>query len=136
MILEAQSFLKTLRGFETQKQGKSKEKELNKWNFFQFEQFLTYKAMAKGIRIEHVSAKYTSQKCSRCGEIRKSNRKFQSLYVCNVCHNSLNADLNASRNIVQNYLDSITYPSSGSVNNHYAPSTLLEVVEQAPTPLG
>jgi len=48
----------------------------------------------------------------------------------------LNADLNASRNIRQNYLDSITYPSSGSVNNHYAPSTLLEVVEQAPMPLG
>ena len=35
-----------------------------------------------------------------------------------------------------NYLDSITYPSRGSVNNHYTPSTLLEVVEQAPTPLG
>lgn len=109
---------------------KKQRRELNKWNFYQFEQFLTYKAQAQGIRVEHVPARYTSQKCSRCGEIRKANRKFQSLYACNSCHLSLNADLNASRNIVQNYLDSISYPSSGSVNNHYAP---VNSVEQAPS---
>lgn len=125
--------LENLKGIRNAKARKKQRKELNKWNFFQFEQFLTYKAMAKGIKVEHVSAKYTSQKCSRCGEIRKANRKFQSLYVCNVCHLSLNADLNASRNIVKNYLDSISYPSTVSVNMPYAPS--LEV-EQAPTPLG
>ena len=125
--------LDNLKGIRNAKARKAQRKELNKWNFFQFEQFLIYKAMAKGISVEHVSAKYTSQKCSRCGEIRKSNRKFQSLYICNVCHLSLNADLNASRNIVQNYLDSISYPSMVSVNMPYAPS--LEV-EQAPMPLG
>jgi len=125
--------LENLKGIRNAKARKEQRRELNKWNFFQFEQFLTYKAMAKGIRVEHVSAKYTSQKCSRCGEIRKSNRKFQSLYVCNVCHLSLNADLNASRNIVKNYLDSISYPSMVSVNMPYAPSS---EVEQAPTPLG
>ncbi|MFA7219117.1 MAG: transposase [Synergistaceae bacterium] len=125
--------LENLKGIRNAKARKEQRKELNKWNFFQFEQFLTYKAMAKGIRVEYVSAKYTSQKCSGCGEIRKSNRKFQSLYFCNVCHLSLNADLNASRNIVQNYLDSISYPSMVSVNMPYAPSS---EVEQAPTPLG
>jgi IS605 OrfB family transposase len=128
--------LEKLTGIRNAKARKKQRKELNKWNFFQFEQFLTYKAMAKGIKVEYTPARYTSQKCSRCGTILKSNRKFQSLYSCKHCSFSLNADLNASRNIRQNYLDSITYPSSGSVNNHYAPSTLLEVVEQAPTPLG
>ena len=111
---------------------KKQRKESNKWNFFQFEQFLTYKAMAKGINIEFVPARYTSQKCSGCGEIRKSNRKFQSLYVCNQCGLSLNADLNASRNIVQNYLDSISYPNMASVNKPNDPDLS---VEQAQTSL-
>jgi len=128
--------LEKLTGIRNAKARKKQRKELNKWNFFQFEQFLKYKAMSKGIKVEYTPARYTSQKCSRCGTILKSNRKFQSLYSCKHCSFSLNADLNASRNIRQNYLDSITYPSSGSVNNHYAPSTLLEVVEQAPMPLG
>jgi len=128
--------LENLKGIRNAKARKEQRKELNKWNFFQFEQFLKYKAMAKGIRIEYTPARYTSQKCSRCGTILKSNRKSQSVYLCKHCSFSLNADLNASRNIRQNYLDSITYPSSGSANNHYAPSTLLEVVEQAPMPLG
>lgn len=124
--------LENLKGIRNAKMRKKQRRELNKWNFYQFEQFLTYKAKAKNIGVEFVPARYTSQKCSRCGEIRKSNRKFQSLYVCKHCGLSLNADLNASRNIVQNYLDSISYPSTVSVNMPYAPSS---EVEQAPRSL-
>jgi IS605 OrfB family transposase len=128
--------LEKLTGIRNAKARKEQRKELNKWNFFQFEQFLKYKAMAKGIKVEYTPAQYTSQKCSNCGVVLKSNRKSQAVYECGKCSFCLNADLNASRNIRKNYLDSISCPSSGSVNNHYAPSALSEVVEQATTPLG
>ncbi|MFH1832133.1 MAG: transposase [bacterium] len=96
---------------------KKQRKDLHKWNFFQFEQFLTYKAQARGMTIVHVDARYTSQKCSVCGYISRSNRQSQAIFKCKQCGFSLNADQNASRNIKQNYLDAICYPSSDSVNN-------------------
>ena len=96
---------------------KKQRKDLHKWNFFQFEQFLTYKANARGIEVEYVDARYTSQKCSVCGHVSRSNRQSQAIFKCKHCGFSLNADLNASRNIRQNYLDAICSPGSGSVNN-------------------
>ena len=95
---------------------KKQRKDLNKWNFFQFEQFLAYKAEAMGMKIEHVDARYTSQKCSVCGYISRSNRQSQVVFKCKHCSFSLNADLNASRNIRQNYLDAICYPGRVPVN--------------------
>jgi IS605 OrfB family transposase len=118
--------LENLKGVRNAKARKEQRRELNKWNFFQFEQFLNYKAMAKGIRIEHTPARYTSQKCSRCGCVLKSNRKSQAIYICKHCSLSLNADLNASRNILQNYLDAISHPSRAVVNQPIAPSSLVE----------
>lgn len=95
---------------------KKQRKDLHKWNFFQFEQFLTYKAEAKGHKTEYVDARYTSQKCSRCSYVSRSNRQFQAVFKCKHCGFSLNADLNASRNIRQNYLDAICYPSRVLIN--------------------
>lgn len=104
---------------------KKQRKDLHKWNFFQFEQFLTYKAEARGMTIEYVDARYTSQKCSVCGYISRSNRQHQAIFKCKHCGFSLNADLNASRNIKQNYLDAICSPGSGSVNNRIVGGRLL-----------
>lgn len=95
---------------------KKQRKDLHKWNFFQFEQFLTYKAAARGICVEHVDARYTSQKCSVCGYISRSNRQSQAIFKCKHCGFSLSADLNASRNIRQNYLDATCYPGRALVN--------------------
>lgn len=95
---------------------KKQRKDLHKWNFFQFEQYLTYKANAQGIGVEYVDARYTSQKCSVCGYISRSNRQSQAVFWCKHCGFSLNADLNASRNIRQNYLDAICYPGRVAVN--------------------
>ena len=130
--------LENLKGIRNAKTRKKQRKELNKWNFFQFEQFLKYKAMAKGIGVAYTPARYTSQKCSRCGTISRSSRKFQSLYSCIHCSFSLNADLNASRNIAQNYLDAICHPNRVAVNqpsrcSQYGSSP---VVEQAQPSLG
>jgi IS605 OrfB family transposase len=94
---------------------KKQRKDLHKWSFFQFEQFLTYKANARGIGIAYVDARYTSQKCSACGYISRSNRQSQALFRCKHCGFSLNADVNASRNIRQNHLDAICSPGRAAV---------------------
>jgi len=113
----ATTILEKLEGIrQTARLRKKQRGELHKWNFFQFQQFLTYKAEAKGVCIEYVDARYTSQKCSRCGHISRSNRQSQSLFKCKQCGFSLNADLNASRNIRQNYLGAISYPGRVLVN--------------------
>jgi IS605 OrfB family transposase len=95
---------------------KEQRKQIHKWNFYQLEQFLTYKSASKGILVEHIDARYTSQRCSKCGHIEKANRPYQSVFKCRSCHFSLNADLNASRNIICKYLDSISYLSRADVN--------------------
>jgi len=61
---------------------------------------LKYKAIKKGGEVIEVDPKYTSQKCSLCGHIEKNNRKDQANFKCVKCGFSLNADLNASVNIV------------------------------------
>jgi putative transposase len=103
---------------------KKQRTELNKWNFYQFEQFLKYKAEEKGIKVEHVSARYTSQKCSKCGYISRSNRKSQSQFKCTKCSYQLNADLNAAFNIKKNYLDSISYLGRVVVNQPIVTSSV------------
>jgi len=61
---------------------------------------LKYKAIRKGGEVIKIDPKYTSQKCSKCGYISKENRQSQSKFVCLKCGFSINADVNASINIV------------------------------------
>lgn len=110
---------------------KKQRKELHKWNFSQFEQFLTYKANAKGIGVKYVDARYTSQKCSVCGYISRSNRQSQAIFKCKHCGFSLNADLNAGRNIRQNYLDATCSPDSVPVNERIVGGRLQPTCLQA-----
>jgi len=54
-----------------------------------------------GIQIIAVNPAYTSQECSRCHYVSKENRKTQKDFVCQHCHFSCNADVNAGRVINQ-----------------------------------
>ena len=54
-----------------------------------------------GIQIIAVNPAYTSQECSRCHHVSKYNRKSQKDFVCQHCHFSCNADVNAGRVIDQ-----------------------------------
>ena len=57
--------------------------DLRSWSFYQLEQFLTYKAHENRSEVLKVSAKYTSQRCPKCGIIRKANRDHHKhLYSC------------------------------------------------------
>lgn len=83
--------------------GKSFNKRLMGWSWKQLEQFLIYKAELFGKRIEHVDARYTSQKCSVCDHVKRSQRMGLS-FCCSKCNFKLHSDLNASRNIRNNFL--------------------------------
>ena len=45
--------------------------EFRSWSFYQFEQFLIYKANEIGAKVIKVPANYTSQRCPVCGRIHK-----------------------------------------------------------------
>ena len=103
---------------------------VNTWNFYQLEQFLVYKGMAKGIQTIHVSAKNTSRKCSCCGFVYKSNRKDQSHFECKACGFRLNADLNASRNICKRASERYTHSDEVVINQ---PIVAIEILAASPT---
>ena len=68
--------------------------------FLKLLQQIEYKAEMVGITVIRTSEEYTSQTCSCCGTVKKSNRKYRGLYVCSNCGSVLNADVNASHNIL------------------------------------
>jgi len=67
----------------------------NGWSLF-FE-LLEYKTNHNLIKVD---PKYTSQTCSRCGYVDKNNRITQSRFVCKSCGFTINADVNAAKNIL------------------------------------
>lgn len=87
----------------TAKSLRKTDRSIHHWSFFQLQQFIEYKATLEGIEVEYINPKYTSQRCSRCKEIKKSNRKV-NVYTCK-CGNNIHSDLNASRNIAKVYTE-------------------------------
>ena len=65
-----------------------------------FFELLDYKLKRNGGELIRVDPKFTSQKCSCCGHIEKENRETQSRFICKSCGNTINADYNASVNIL------------------------------------
>lgn len=83
------------------------QRRFHSWSFAQFHTFLSYKAQEKGITVEKIDPRHTSQTCFRCGYQARNNRRSQSLFLCRSCGYCLNADLNASQNIREKYLSSL-----------------------------
>ena len=73
--------------------------DLRSWSFYQLEQFLTYKAHENRSEVLKVSARYTSQRCPKCGSIHKENRDHhRHLYSCQ-CGYKSNDDRIGAMNI-------------------------------------
>ena len=86
--------------FATKKSPKDQRYEIVSWAFYQFEQFLTYKANLNSSAVVKVPAKYTSQRCPKCGRIHKDNRDHElHLYTCDKCGYKSNDDRLAAMNI-------------------------------------
>ena len=75
------------------------KRKLHRWTFAQLFAFTNYKAQERGIHVERIDPRHTSQTCSRCKHQHRSNRRSQSVFHCRSCGYELNADLNAAYNI-------------------------------------
>jgi len=80
---------------------------LKKWSYYDLQNKITYKAKEKGIKVIKINPRYTSQRCSQCGNIDKDNRKTQKDFLCLICGFKTNADYNASRNIATKDIEDI-----------------------------
>ncbi len=69
------------------------------WAFRQLQAFAEYKARLAGVPVVYIDPRDTSRTCSACGHCEKANRWSQAEFVWQACGFSLNADLNAARNI-------------------------------------
>jgi IS605 OrfB family transposase len=69
--------------------------------YSKFKLNLKSKAELFAINLEFVDEAYTSQTCSNCGLIRKSNRIKRGLYRCKDCKQQINADVNGAINILR-----------------------------------
>ena len=74
-------------------QSKDNIRDLHSWAFYDLETKLKYKANLVGSTVLEVPAQYTSQRCPRCGQIRKDNRNHKlHLYICDHCGFKTNDD--------------------------------------------
>ncbi|UKO95773.1 RNA-guided endonuclease InsQ/TnpB family protein [Nostoc sp. UHCC 0870] len=128
--------LEDLSSIRTQRRGKKMNKWLGSWAFYQQEQFLSYKAEALGKRVVHQDPRYTSQKCNICKHIRRTNR-HKSRFHCKNCGHRTHADLNAAKNIRDDYILSSTQGTEeqASVNMPDVSTDSLGQL-QAPYPCG
>lgn len=62
---------------------------------------IKYKAAMKNVIVREINPAFSSQRCNQCGHISRNNRQSQSDFHCENCHHTENADMNASRNILQ-----------------------------------
>jgi IS605 OrfB family transposase len=86
--------------FERTNLPKTLRNQNSSWAFYQLEQFLTYKAHLNNSEVVEVSAAYTSQRCPKCGTIKKSNRNHKlHEYHCTNCGYRSNDDRIGAMNI-------------------------------------
>jgi putative transposase len=78
---------------------RTQRRKLHAWAFHQLGQFVQYKAALAVVPVVFVDPAYTSQTCSACGHVSRSNRPSQDTFLCVQCSFSANADVNAAVNI-------------------------------------
>jgi len=82
------------------KQKSGLNREILNQGWYNFQTFLEYKSIWFDSKIEYVDPKFTSQTCSKCGNIKKENRNG-SKFNCLSCGFSQDADINAAINILR-----------------------------------
>ncbi|MDD5510654.1 MAG: transposase [Dehalococcoidales bacterium] len=77
----------------------SQRRRHKSWAFNQLRTFIEYKAKIAGVMVRLVNPRNTSRECPQCHHISKSNRRSQSLFLCQHCGYSLHADVVGAINI-------------------------------------
>lgn len=67
--------------------------------FYQFMMRIEYKSKINGNKVTKVKEHYTSQMCSKCGNIKKE-LGGEKVYKCNECGIKVDRDMNSARNII------------------------------------
>ena len=102
--------------------GRAAKKGLNKVlkqaNMGKIRQLSSYKLAERVKLLIQVKTAYSSQTCSVCGHVEKSNRVSQVVFHCQACHHEDNADSNAAKVLQQRglmHLRSDTFTMSKTV---------------------
>ncbi len=80
------------------------------WAYGVLQEFIRYKAAAKGIRVIEVDPAYTSLECHQCHKVGK---RTLDLFICATC-GEFDADLNAAKNIAEGGAGAGDIPASGN----------------------
>lgn len=85
---------------EDNQNSKDFNRDLHSWTFYDLETKLTYKAQLNHSKVIEIDAHYTSQRCPKCGRIRKESRdRNLHMYICDKCGYKSNDDRIAAMNI-------------------------------------
>jgi putative transposase len=84
--------------------GKETRKLLGHWNIDLIYRRMSEKAELNRVHLVFVEPAYSSQTCNSCGAIDKKSRNGE-VFKCTSCGVRLDADYNASMNILQRFLD-------------------------------
>jgi IS605 OrfB family transposase len=81
------------------------------WSYRYIQNRICLHAEEHGVHVSFVSPSYTSQSCSSCGFKHKENRQGEK-FLCLSCKTEIDADFNASINILRRGTNSVHYPKS------------------------
>ncbi len=76
---------------------------IGSWNYSYWLMRLEQKCEENRVSFRTVSPQYTSQMCSKCGHIDRSNRNGE-MFKCQKCGHTDNADINAALNILERFV--------------------------------
>jgi len=80
-------------------ESKGKRRRISHWPFRILQEYIAYKAAWSGVRVEFVSAAWTSLTCNKCHHIKRSLKLAEREWLCPNCGAILDRDLNAAINI-------------------------------------
>jgi putative transposase len=80
---------------------------------YKFEEYVTYKAEREGKPVFKVSPVNTSRECAACRYNHPDNRRTQSVFRCQSCGHTDNADRNAAVVIKKRAVNLILHPGTG-----------------------
>ncbi|MFP4051451.1 MAG: RNA-guided endonuclease InsQ/TnpB family protein, partial [Thermoplasmata archaeon] len=78
--------------------GRKMNRKLHNFPHWKLREYIKYKAKWEGIKVIEVSESYTSQRCSRCGEI---GDRHKGRFRCDNCGLEIDADKNGAHNIAR-----------------------------------
>jgi len=80
------------------KGNKRMRSRLHRWSWYELQQFVEYKAQAKGLGVVYVNPAYSSQVCSKCDCL---GSRHKHLFKCPNCGSYQHSDRNAAMNLLK-----------------------------------